>query len=411
MADVETPRPAAFATRMALAGRGEAAAGTTGRRLVNPPLHRGSTVVYPTIADRHAAGRERMQQALVYGTHGNPTHFALEDVVAEIEGGTRCQLVSSGLAAVTTPLLAYLAAGDHILVPDSVYGPTRAFCEGMLRRLGIQTTYYDPCATAEALRAQWRPQTRLLYLESPGSHTFEVQDVRALAAVAHAQGGRVLLDNTWGVHFFQPFEHGVDVSIQVLTKYVGGHSDLLLGAVVTNATADWERVRAAALELGQLASPDDCWLALRGARTLAVRLARQMESGLVVARWLAERPEIARVLHPALPSCPGHAFWKRDFSGASSLFGVVFDTRFGAEAVAAMTESLRLFGIGASWGGYDSLALPSHGIVRTAGTGGFGGEAMRLHVGLEDPVDLIEDLAHGLEVLAAHPAPISDPGQ
>ncbi len=398
MADIETPRPAGFATRITRAGRPE----PQGRGFINPPLHRGSTVTFPTVADRYAAGRERMDQALVYGTLGNPTHFALEDLVAEIEGGTRCQIVSSGLAAITTPLLAYLNAGDHLLLPDSVYGPTRSFADGMLRRLGVATTYYDPCVTADGLAALLRPETRVLFLESPGSHTFEVQDVPALADVARAHGASVMMDNTWGVHFFQPFRHGVDVSIQVLTKYVGGHSDILLGAIVTNAQADWERVRTGSLELGQVASPDDCWLALRGARTLPVRLARQMESGLSVARWLADRPEIARVLHPALPSCPGHAIWKRDFAGASSLFGVVFDPRFSADAVAAMTDSLSLFGIGASWGGFDSLALPSLGIVRTTGSGRFGGEGMRLHIGLEDPADLIEDLAQGLAVLSAH---------
>ena len=398
MADVEPPRPGAFATRMARAGR----PAHQGRHLVNPPLHRGSTVVYADVADRHAASRERMEQALVYGTHGNPTHWALEDLVAELEGGTRCQLVGSGLASVTVPLLAYLSAGDHLLVPDSVYGPTRGFCDGMLRRLGVVTTYYDPCIGATGLAALFRPQTRILYVESPGSHTFEVQDVPALAAVAHARGARVLMDNTWGVNVFQPFRHGVDVSIQVLTKYVGGHSDILLGAIVTNGAEDWARVRLAALELGQVASPDDCWLALRGARTLPVRLAQQMQSALTVARWLAERPEVARVLHPALPSCPGHALWARDFSGASSLFGVVFDPRYSVAAVDAMADSLALFGIGASWGGFDSLALPSHGIVRTEGTGHFGGASLRLHIGLEDPADLIADLAHGLAVLAAH---------
>jgi cystathionine beta-lyase len=398
MADVDAPRPDRFATRMSLAGR---PAARDGRHLINPPVHRGSTVVYPSAADRIAASGQRTEQALVYGTHGNPTHFALEDVVAEIEGGTRCQLVGSGLAAITTPLLAYLSTGDHLLVPDSVYGPTRAFCGGTLRRMGISTTFYDPCLDAAALRGLLRPDTRLLYLESPGSHTFEVQDVPALAAVARERGIPVMLDNTWGVHFFQPFRHGVDVSIQVLTKYIGGHSDVLLGAIVTNGPADWERVRMTALELGQVASPDDCWLALRGARTLPVRLARQMESGLTVARWLAERPQVARVLHPALPSCPGHAFWRRDFSGASSLFGVVFAPRYSAAAVAAMADSLRLFGIGASWGGFDSLVMPTIGLVRGEGAGRLGGEAMRLHVGLEDPEDLIEDLAHGLAVLDA----------
>ena len=212
--------------------------------------------------------------------------------------------MSSGLAAITTPLLAYLKSGDHMLMPDSVYGPGRVFAEGVLRRLGVTTTFYDPMIDAAGLTALMRPNTTVLYLESPGSHTFEVQDAPALAAAAHAQGATVMMDNTWGIHFFQPFAHGVDVSIQALTKYVVGHSDVCLGAVTVNREADWERVRTTTLALGQYASPDDCWLALRGVRTMAVRLDRQMESALIVARWLAGREEVARVLHPALPSLP-----------------------------------------------------------------------------------------------------------
>jgi cystathionine beta-lyase len=383
-------------TRLSHAGR----AGTHVHGFVNPAVHRGSTVLCPDIATRDGGGKKRLDQALVYGTLGTPTHWPLEDVVAEIEGGTRCQIVSTGLAAITVPLLAYLSAGDHLLLPDSVYGPTRQFADHVLARMNIATTYYDPMTDAAGLAALLRPETRIVYLESPGSHTFEVQDVPALAAAAHAHGARVLMDNTWGIHFFKPFAHGVDVSIQALTKYVGGHSDVLLGGIVTNDPADWERVRTTTLLLGQHASPDDCWLGLRGVRTLAVRLDRQMQSGLEVARWLAGRAEVARVLHPALPSCPGHEFWRRDFTGACSLFGVVFRPEFSRAAVHAMVESLALFGIGASWGGYESLALPTNGfITRTAGTGDFGGEMVRLHVGLEAPSDLIADLERGLSVL------------
>jgi len=392
-------REQAFETRMSHAGR----AGKHALGFVNPPVHRGSTVLYPTVADRRAAGSRAMDQAWVYGTLGSPTHHALEDVVAEIEGGTRCQIVSSGLAAVTTPLLAFLSAGDHCLMPDSVYGPTRTFCDGMLARLGVVTTYYDPSANAAELTALMRPETRVLYLESPGSHTFEVQDVPALAEVARSHGAKVLMDNTWGIHFFQPFRHGVDVSIQALTKYVAGHSDVLLGGVTVANDDDWQVLRKAALELGQFASPDDCWLALRGARTMPVRLARQMASALTVARWLGGRPEVFRVLHPALPSCPGHELWARDFSGACSLFGVVFDPRYSQDAVHAMADALKLFGIGASWGGYESLILPTTGFIsRTADTGAFGGESARIHIGLEAPEDLIADLEAGLSVLRAH---------
>ncbi|MBC7799304.1 MAG: cystathionine beta-lyase [Gemmatimonadaceae bacterium] len=398
MPDDLAPRTRAhtLATRLSHAGR----AGTHIRGFVNPPLLRGSTMLYPNCAERRASGATRLDQALNYGVMGNPTHHALEDVVAEIEGGTRCQIVSSGLAAVTTPLLAYLKSGDHCLMPDSVYGPARTFCDGMLTALGIETTYYDPSIDAAGLEALMRPNTTVLYAESPGSHTFEVQDIPALARVAHAHGAKVLMDNTWGIHFFQPFQHGVDVSIQALTKYVVGHSDVLLGSVTTATEEDWARVRTAALALGQYASPDDCWLALRGVRTMGVRLHHQMQSGIAVAEWFATRPEVAQVLHPALPGAPGHALWTRDFTGACSLFGVVFQPEFDSAATHAMIDSLALFGIGASWGGYESLALPTTGFVtRTAGSGTFEGPVVRFHIGLEDPADLIADLEQGLAVL------------
>jgi cysteine-S-conjugate beta-lyase len=396
MPDATPPRQDSFETRMSHLGR----AGKHVLGYVNPAVHRGSTVLYPTLQDRLDAARNGLEQAWVYGTHGGPTHHALEDVVADIEGGTRCQLVGSGLAAVTAPLLAFLGAGDHVLVPDSVYGPARRFCDSMLRRLGVTTTYYDPCVTPAALDALFRETTRVLYLESPGSHTFEVQDVPGLATVAHRHGATVLLDNTWGIHFFQPFTHGVDVSIQALTKYAGGHSDIILGAVTVATPEDWVRLRDAATALGQYASPDDCWLALRGIRSLGVRLSRQMQSGLLVARWLEQRSEVLRILHPALPGSPGHEIWERDFTGAPSLFGLVLKPEYSLHAMHAMIDSLELFGIGASWGGFESLVLPTTDTIRrSAGTGDFGGEIMRLHVGLEDPADLIADLENGFHQL------------
>ena len=388
-----------FFTRLSHAGR----AGTHVHGFVNPAVHRGSTVLQPNVAGRKASQGKRLEQYLSYGVSGTPTHWPLEDVIAEIEGGTRCQIVSSGLTAITTPLLAYLKSGDHVLVPDSVYGPGRNFCDRFLPRMGVSTTYYDPCITGDESEKLFRPNTTVLYTESPGSHTFEVQDIPALAAVAHARGAKVLMDNTWGIHFFQPFKHGVDVSIQALTKYVAGHSDVLLGSVTVSAPDDWDRVRTTALLLGQYASPDDCWLALRGMRTMAVRLERQMQSGIRVAEWLRARSEVKEILHPALPGARGHAIWQRDFTGACSLFGVVFQPRYSVEAVNALVDSLELFGIGASWGGYESLALPTTGfITRTAGSGDFGGPVMRLHIGLEDPADLIDDLQHGLAALQAH---------
>jgi cysteine-S-conjugate beta-lyase len=388
-----------FMTRLSHAGR----AGTHVHGFVNPALHRGSTVLYPTMAERKAGGSHRLEQQLVYGVMGGPTHWPLENVIAEVEGGTRCQIVSSGLAAVTTPLLAYLKSGDHCLMPDSVYGPARGFCDGFLSRMGIETTYYDPCIDAAGIAALFRPNTTVLYTESPGSHTFEVQDIPALAAVAHEKGAKVLLDNTWGIHFFQPFQHGVDVSIQALTKYVVGHSDVLLGSVTTNSDEDWDRVRTTTMQLGQYASPDDCWLALRGVRTMGVRLLHQMKAAIAIAEWLSARPEVEQVLHPALPGAPGHAIWKRDFTGACSLFGVEFQPNFSQAAVHAMAESLQLFGIGASWGGYESLALPTTGFVtRTTGKNAFAGQLLRLHIGLEDVGDLCADLDQALTVLRSH---------
>ncbi len=385
-----------FQTKLSHVGR----AGKRVHGFVNPPLLRGSTVLYPTVAERKALAARRGEQVLTYGLGGSATHWALEDAIAAVEGGTHCQIVGSGLAAVTVPLLAYLNAGDHCLMPDSVYGPARNFAEKTLPRFGIETTFYDPTIDADAIAELMRPNTTVLYTESPGSHTFEVQDIPALARVAHARGLKVLMDNTWGFHFFQPFAHGVDVSIQALTKYAGGHSDLLIGSITVNSDTEWERVRGTAGALGQYASPDDCWLCLRGVRTLAVRLKAQMEAGIEVAHWLSRRPEVKQVLHPALPGAPGHALWKRDFSGACSLFGVEFRANFTAEATHRFAEALELFGIGASWGGYESLALPTTGFVtRTAGSGRFEGPVVRLHIGLEDTTDLIADLEHGLRVM------------
>ena len=397
MADAMPPgKQQGFATRLSHVGR----AGTKVSGFVNPPVHRGSTMLHPDIADRMASGKVKFERALGYGTRGSATHHALEDAIAEIEGGTRCQIVSTGLAAVTVPLLSYLKSGDHMLMTDSCYGPARIFCNGLLAGLGVETTYYEPTIDAEGIAALFRPNTRVLYVESPGSNTFEVQDVPGLAAVARSRGAKVLMDNTWGIHFFQPFEHGVDVSIQALTKYVCGHSDVLLGSITVAAEDDWERVRGAALQLGQYASPDDCWLALRGVRTMAVRLDRQMKSALEVAAWFAGRPEVKTVLHPGLPGAPGHALWKRDFTGACSLFGVEFQPALTPEATHRMIDRLQMFGIGASWGGYESLVLPTTGFAtREAGPWQFAGPVCRFHIGLEDPADLIADLEQGMAAL------------
>ncbi len=369
---------------------------------VNPPVSRGSTVLFPTLAAMRERSGNYYGHELTYGACGTPTQFQLESVIAEIEGGTHSQIVSSGLAAVTTPLLAFLGAGGHCLLPDCVYGPTRRFCGTMLRRLGVETSFYEPMISEEGLRALMRPSTQVVFAESPGSHSFEVQDVPMLARVAHDGGAKLLVDNTWGLHVFQPFAHGADVSIQALTKYAGGHADVVIGAITVADEQDWRVLRDAAIQLGQYASPDDCWLTLRGLRTLGVRLARQSASALMVAEWFAGRDEVARVLHPALPGSPGHEFWRRDFSGASSLFGVVFRPEFTTNAVDAMVDALGVFAIGASWGGYESLALPSHQtITRSFQSSRFQGPACRFHVGLEDPRELIADLEGGLAVLRA----------
>ena len=383
-------------TRLSHAGR----KGTKIRGFVNPPVHRGSTMLHIDIADRIEGSKDRLGQGESYGVHGNATHHALEDVIAEVEGGTRCQIVSSGLAAVTTALLAYLKTGEHCLMPDSVYGPARNFANGMMANLGIETTFYDPCIDAAGLEALTRPNTKVVYVESPGSHTFEVQDVPALAVAAHRHGVKVLMDNTWGIYHFQPFTHGVDASIQALTKYPVGHSDVLLGSITVADDREWERVRLASIALGQYASPDDCWLCLRGLRTMNVRLQQQARSALEVARWLQARPEVQHVLYPALPGAPGHELWKRDFTGACSLFGVVFRPEYANADTHAVIDQLQLFGIGASWGGFESLALPTTGFLnRSAGTGDFGGPVVRMHIGLEDPADLIADLDRAFSVL------------
>ncbi len=360
--------------------------------LVNPPVERGSTVCFPTMEALRRSGRGRYDHVLSYGTYGTGTQFHLEDAIAAIEGGTRTQVLGSGLAAIAVPLLALLSAGEHVVVVDSVYGPTRRFCDDLLRRFGIETTYYDPRATPAQVATLFRPQTRLLLTESPGSNTFEMQDVPALARVAHEAGLLVMFDNTWGLLTFQPFAHGVDISVQALTKYAGGHADLLLGAFTVADEALWRRLRDTVLTLGETAGPDDCWLALRGLRTLAVRLERQGRTSLEVAAWLGTHPEVAAVLHPALEGAPGHALWRRDYHGTASLFAIALQPRHDAAGVDRFVDALRLFGKGWSWGGFESLATTvTGGITRVHGLP-WDGPLCRLHVGLEAAADLIADL-------------------
>jgi cystathionine beta-lyase len=381
------------ATRLVLGGRDPFA----NHGFVNPPVHHVSTVLYPTAEDFLAR-----RAKYVYGRRGTPTSEALENALRELEG-PECvgvTLLPSGLAAISTALLSILHAGDHLLITDSVYLPTRKFADGVLKRYAIESSYYDPLI-GSGIAGLMRSNTRAVFVEAPGSLSFEVQDVPAIAAAAHAKGAVVIMDNTWASPlYFRAFDKGVDLSIQAATKYVGGHSDLMLGTVSANA-ATWERLKETVYLMGLCVGPDDIYLALRGLRTLGVRLAQHYQSGLKVARWLQQRPEIARVLHPALASCPGHATWQRDFSGASGLFSIVFKP-VAELAVHAFLNELGLFGIGASWGGFESLAIPFDcSSIRTATTWVPEGPTVRLHIGLEDPDDLIRDLELGLAALNA----------
>lgn len=364
---------------------------------VNPPVYHASTVLYPSAED-FLAHRARYQ----YGRRGTPTTEALENALAELEG-PQCAgvaLLPSGLAAISTALLTVARAGDHVLVTDSAYGPTRNFCEQILSRFGVTTSYYDPLAGA-AIADEFRHNTRAVFVEAPGSLSFEMQDVPTIAGVAHDKGALVLMDNTWATPlYFRPLEHGVDLAIQAGTKYIGGHSDVMLGTVSANA-ASVTALKNTVRHTGLCEGPDDVYLGLRGLRTLSVRLERHYRSGLEVARWLEQRPEVLRLLHPALPSHPGHAIWKRDFTGASGLFSMVLKPA-PQKAVHAFLDTLELFGIGASWGGYESLAIPFDcAALRTATRWQPGGPTVRFHIGLEAVEDLLADLERGFAALAA----------
>ncbi len=387
------PRSRRTATKVVTAGRQP----ESYHGFVNPPVYHASTVLYPNAED-FLAHRARYQ----YGRRGTPTTEALEHALQELEG-PQCagvSLLPSGLAAISAALLAVVRAGDHLLITDSAYGPTRNFCGQILARLGVTTTFYDP-GIGGAIGGLIQPNTRAVYLESPGSLSFEMQDVPAIAKAAHAKGVLVVMDNTWATPlYFRPLDHGVDLVIQAGTKYIGGHSDVMLGTVSANAATVAELKNTVRLT-GLCEGPDDVYLGLRGLRTLSVRLDRHYESGVAVARWLEQRPEVLRMLHPALPSHPGHAIWKRDFTGASGLFSMVLKP-VPKKAYHAFVDTLELFGIGASWGGYESLAIPFDcAPLRTATRWEPGGPTVRFHIGLEAVEDLIADIEHGFAALAA----------
>lgn len=374
-------------TRLVTSGRDTKAQ----KGFVNPPVVHGSTVLYPTAEDLHAHRGE-----FQYGRHGTPTTRALQETLMALEG-PQCAgvgLAPSGLAAISTTLLAVLKAGDHLLVCDNAYRPTRNFCNGLLKRYGVETTYFDPLIGA-GIDALFKPNTRAVLVEAPGSQSFEMTDIPAIAAVAHARGALVIDDNTWATPLFhRSLDQGVDISMQAATKYVGGHSDIMFGTISANAEA-WPVIAENIRLLGVCAGPDDVFLALRGLRTLSVRLHQHYRSGLDMARWLAGRPEVQRVLHPALESDPGHAIWKRDFTGASGLFSIVLKPA-PQQAVDALLDTVKLFGMGYSWGGFESLIIPFDcSAYRTATKWAPGGPTLRLHIGLESTADLKADLERG----------------
>ncbi len=365
--------------------------------VVNPPVQRASTILFDTVAEKNQATINRANKALFYGRRGTQTHFAFQDAMVELEGGFGCALYPCGTAAISNTILSFVETGDHILMVDTCYEPTRDFCNTMLKRLGVETTYYTP-TIGEEIQDLIQPNTKLLFLESPGSVTMEVQNVPLLAEIAHKNDMIVMLDNTWsaGLHF-SPFEFGVDISIQAATKYIVGHSDVMLGTAIATEKY-WDQLRENSYLMGQCVSPDDAYLGLRGIRTLDLRLKQHQQNSLKVANWLATRPEVDHVRHPELETCPGHQYFKRDFSGGNGLFSFVMKSQ-NTKATTALLDGMELFGMGYSWGGYESLILAneprSFNSLRTVSNPNFTGTLFRLHIGLENVDDLIKDLEVG----------------
>ena len=378
-------------TKIVNAGRAKKWTGN----VVNPPVERASTVVFDTVKEMRHATANKTNQVLFYGRRGTSTSFAFSDAMVELEGGAGCALYPSGTAAITNAILSFIKAGDHLLMVDTAYEPTRDFCDKMLKKIGVETTYYDPLIGA-GIEALIQENTAIIFLESPGSITMEIQDVPAIAKVAHQHGCIVMLDNTWGAAVnFQPFDYGVDISVQAATKYIVGHSDVMLGTA-TAVEKYWPQLRENSYIMGQCTSPDDLYLALRGIRTLGVRLRQHQESAIKIANWLAQRPEVETVLHPAFASCPGHEFFERDFNGSNGLFSFVLN-RGNQKALTALLDGMTHFKMGYSWGGFESLILGISSVqsMRSVTEWQYKFPLIRLHVGLEDVDDLIDDLTAG----------------
>ncbi len=366
---------------------------------VNLPIYHGSTVLYETYDEfLNSEARRQERDQVVYGRYGTPLSFALETAIAELEGANGAITVSSGLAAITESLKAFVSQGDHILVTDSVYQPTRKYCNQVLTRFGVEVSYFDPLIGGD-IEDLIKRNTRVIFVESPGSQTFEIQDLPAIAEVAKENGIATILDNTWATPLYlKPFDLGIDVSVHAATKYITGHSDAMLGIISTNE-ACYDRIRNSVRLSGQCAGPDPIFLGLRGLRTMPTRLKQHWKSGIKVAEWLAGRPEVARLIHPALPSHPGHDLWKRDFTGASGLFAFILN-EVSDDAVGRLLENTQLFGMGYSWGGFESLLIPfDPRSYRTATEWNAEGPAFRIHIGLEDPEELISDLQIGFDAM------------
>mgnify|MGYP002840451523 FL=1 len=364
---------------------------------VNTPVYHASTILFPTMAQYLSRGTDPNVKVR-YGLRGTPTSFALEDALTELESGAGTILNPSGLQAITMAFMAFVEPGDHILVTDNTYAPCRSFCDNFLSRFGVTTEYYDPLI-GEGVKDLLRQNTKLIWTESPGSQTFEMQDIPVIADIARQAGVISMIDNTWSSgYFFKAIQNGIDISIHASTKYISGHSDVMMGAIICNE-ATYEKVKKTSDLFGNFAAPDDVYLTLRGLRTMGVRMKRQNKNGIRIARWLEAQPQVQKVMHPALESDPGHEIWKRDFSGAASLFGfVVHETD--QNKIAAFLDGMKLFGMGSSWGGYESLLIPTFPDKnRSVTKWEYDGQTLRIHVGLEDPDDLIDDLENGLQRL------------